>query len=94
MNTQCPHCHTVFRIAPAQIEAAGGRVRCSQCRTAFDARARLQKELPLDADAGEHEGPRRGEQPGLNLGEPPAGTVSGVLLSDLGSSTPVRARRS
>lgn len=94
MNTQCPHCQTVFRITQAQIDAASGRVRCSQCRRVFDARTRLQKELPLADAAGGHDALPQGEQPGLGLDDPPAGTVSGVLLSDLGSQTPVRPRRS
>ncbi|MEF8834002.1 MAG: DUF3426 domain-containing protein, partial [Halofilum sp. (in: g-proteobacteria)] len=94
MNTQCPHCQTLFRIDQAQIDAAGGRVRCSECRRVFDARARLQSELPLDGAASE---PAPGQRAGLGLDEPgagTAGTVSGVLLSDLGSTSPVRTRRS
>ncbi len=94
MNTRCPHCHTVFRVAQAQLDAAGGRVRCSQCRRVFDARARLQKELPLSGVASDGGTLQQGEQPALGLGDPPAGTVSGVLLSDLGSGASVRPRRS
>lgn len=92
MNTQCPHCHTVFRVAQEQLDAAEGRVRCGRCRKVFDARARLQKELPLAGSAAGT--PETPDQPGLGLGEPPAGTVSGVLLSDLGSSQTVRPRQS
>lgn len=94
MNTQCPHCQTLFRIEQAQLDAAGGRVRCSTCRRVFDARDHLQSELPFDTAAGE---PAPGQQPGLGLDEPApetSGTVSGVLLSDLGSTSPVRTRRS
>jgi predicted Zn finger-like uncharacterized protein len=40
-HTQCPHCRTVFRVTEAQLEAAGGRVRCGQCHEVFDARANL-----------------------------------------------------
>lgn len=98
MNTQCPHCQTLFRIEQTQLDAAGGRVRCSQCRRVFDARTHLQAELPFDAagdDPTQSAAPDR--QPGLGLDDPHPdtdGTVSGVLLSDLGSTAPVRTQRS
>lgn len=98
MNTQCPHCRTVFRIGQAELEAAAGRVRCGHCRRVFDARARLQKELPLQQDRGPAargtgDGAR---QPELDLGGDP-GRLSGVLLSDLGDGSarrPGPSRRS
>lgn len=91
MNTQCPHCRTVFRVRQAQLEAATGRVRCGHCRRIFDARARLQKELPLQEDggAGDHGGAGRPRQPELDLGAG-AGRVAGVLLSDLGDGASPR----
>lgn len=103
MNTQCPHCQTLFRIDQAQLDAAAGRVRCSECRHVFDARAHLQSELPLeppttDATTEATTEPAPSQQAGLGLDEPgageTAGTVRGVLLSDLGSTSPVRTRRS
>jgi predicted Zn finger-like uncharacterized protein len=39
MQTKCPNCHTVFRIAHAQLEMADGMVRCGFCKEVFDARA-------------------------------------------------------
>ena len=48
MNTQCPHCRTVFRIGADTLDAADGRVRCGHCREVFDARARLQTEFAFD----------------------------------------------
>jgi predicted Zn finger-like uncharacterized protein len=38
MLTRCPTCRTRFRLHPAQLQAAGGRVRCGQCGNVFDAR--------------------------------------------------------
>jgi predicted Zn finger-like uncharacterized protein len=35
--TQCPHCQTSFRVTAAQLEAAGGRVRCGSCLGIFSA---------------------------------------------------------
>ncbi len=43
MQTQCPHCHTVFRIAQAQLEIADGLVRCGFCKKIFNARDENQK---------------------------------------------------
>lgn len=34
--TRCPHCHAVFRVAPALLAQAGGWLRCGQCRSPFD----------------------------------------------------------
>ena len=34
--TRCPHCHAVFRVAPALLAQAGGWLRCGQCRSLFD----------------------------------------------------------
>ena len=38
LESACPGCGTSFRVAQAQLEAAGGRVRCGGCDTVFDAR--------------------------------------------------------
>jgi len=90
MNTQCPNCRSVFRIAQEQLNAAGGRVRCSRCRHVFDAHTRLQKELPLDgggARAGATYSPAAmGTEAGtreLDLERTHSGPISGVLLSDV-----------
>ena len=41
--TQCPHCDTRFRITGEQLDAAGGKARCSRCHRVFNARAYLQE---------------------------------------------------
>ncbi len=89
MNTQCPRCRSVFRITQAQLDAANGRVRCSRCHRVFDARTRLQKELPLSDHGGEAEPASAAAKPSgqgmleLDVHGPRPGEVSGVLLSDL-----------
>jgi predicted Zn finger-like uncharacterized protein len=35
MQTQCPQCHTAFRISEEQLALADGRVRCGQCLHVF-----------------------------------------------------------
>ncbi len=90
MNTQCPHCRTVFRIAADVLEEAGGRVRCGQCGRAFDARSRLQKEFAFDGDGAPPPGGKGtpdaappAHQPRLQLEHPRHRAVSGILMSDL-----------
>jgi predicted Zn finger-like uncharacterized protein len=48
-TTECPNCHTVFRVSDEQLQKAEGTVRCSQCSEVFNARAFLETEtLPSD----------------------------------------------
>ena len=37
MQTQCPHCRTLFRITESQLAMADGKVRCGFCKEVFDA---------------------------------------------------------
>lgn len=39
MQTECPNCHTVFRVTETQLRMAGGMVRCGFCEHVFDAAA-------------------------------------------------------
>jgi predicted Zn finger-like uncharacterized protein len=36
MITRCPECNTTFRVAPPQLQAQNGMVRCGRCMTVFD----------------------------------------------------------
>ncbi|MDH4273922.1 MAG: DUF3426 domain-containing protein [Gammaproteobacteria bacterium] len=55
MYTECPSCHTIFRIGPQQLKAANGRVRCGQCGTVFDGLSSLMDELPADVPLAKDE---------------------------------------
>lgn len=46
--TQCPHCHTSFRVSLVQLGAARGAVRCGACLHVFNAAQQLleQGQLP------------------------------------------------
>lgn len=44
LTTRCAHCHTVFRVTAAQLQAHGGQVRCGRCLQVFDALAALAPE--------------------------------------------------
>ena len=37
MQTECPHCHTIFRLTDADLESANGQVRCGHCLAIFAA---------------------------------------------------------
>jgi len=50
MFTQCPGCHTLFRISRRELAEADGRVRCGLCQEAFDASALLRDRLPPELD--------------------------------------------
>ncbi|MFL7963248.1 DUF3426 domain-containing protein [Pseudomonas kielensis] len=39
--TQCPHCHTRFRVSHAQLSVARGVVRCGSCLQVFNAAQQL-----------------------------------------------------
>jgi predicted Zn finger-like uncharacterized protein len=41
LATQCPHCHTTFRVAADQLKLRGGIVRCGACHSIFDGNAHL-----------------------------------------------------
>jgi len=46
MYTECPHCHTLFRIRMEQLAAADGHARCSRCSKVFDALSHLHETVP------------------------------------------------
>lgn len=43
-RTTCPHCASVFRLGPEQLEAAAGWVQCGVCGAPFDAYPALLQE--------------------------------------------------
>jgi predicted Zn finger-like uncharacterized protein len=44
--TQCPECHTAFRVTVEVLQKAGGRVRCGGCEHAFSALDYLSDGVP------------------------------------------------
>lgn len=56
--TRCPECATVYQLAPGQLQAAQGWLRCGQCQHVFDSTglvlawtASRSTVIPQDADA-------------------------------------------
>lgn len=48
MQTQCPQCHTAFRVSAEQLELADGKVRCGQCLHVFVANEHFIDEPPAE----------------------------------------------
>ena len=46
MYSQCPECHTRFRVTAEVLRVARGTVRCGRCGNAFDALDRLSDTVP------------------------------------------------
>lgn len=61
---RCPHCDTTFRATPEALKARSGKVRCGQCKKAFNALEHLIDELP--------EPPEAPAQPAFELVPPPS----------------------
>jgi predicted Zn finger-like uncharacterized protein len=53
MLTRCPHCDTVFRVTPQQLQKQHGQVRCGRCTQVFDGFRTLSSESSRNvAEAG------------------------------------------
>jgi predicted Zn finger-like uncharacterized protein len=50
LYTRCPHCDTVFRVTPPQLQSSGGQVRCGRCDKVFDAFSSLRSKQPTTVD--------------------------------------------
>ena len=63
MQTQCPHCHTVFKVSDEHLKMANGFVRCGVCKEVFNAipgkaanlQADQERPLPKEAPANQPE---------------------------------------
>jgi predicted Zn finger-like uncharacterized protein len=69
LATQCPHCHTTFRVAADQLKLRGGIVRCGSCQRIFDGNAHL-----IDLDKPAAPAPSA-PSPALEDGAPPVYTL-------------------
>lgn len=75
LATQCPHCHTTFRVAHDQLKLRAGIVRCGTCKQIFNGVEHL---LPPDAiqSAGTQRPPEAAASGGkIEPGQPPVTPV-------------------
>lgn len=49
--TQCPHCHTSFKVSHNQLSVARGAVRCGACKQVFNAARQLLEQSTGQAPA-------------------------------------------
>ncbi|HWI13114.1 MAG TPA: zinc-ribbon and DUF3426 domain-containing protein [Burkholderiales bacterium] len=80
MLTRCPHCDTVFRVLPQQLQKQHGQVRCGHCMQVFDGFRTLSSEAdrtpvePVAQRAAEVAPP-----PGIPTPDPKPAPVEPVL---------------
>ncbi len=48
MQTECPHCHSIFRITEAQLDQAEGQVRCGHCLAILDGRDNIHEHHDIE----------------------------------------------
>jgi predicted Zn finger-like uncharacterized protein len=76
MVTRCPGCNTVFRVAPPQLQARQGKVRCGRCALVFDGFKALAA-IPAEPAGEERQGLTTGSaQPAPKTPEEPAAAYS------------------
>jgi predicted Zn finger-like uncharacterized protein len=79
--TQCPQCHTSFRVSRAQLGIAHGAVRCGACLHVFNAAQQLLSEQPALVKAAQ----ALSVQPTTNLSAAP---VSSATATPTPSASP------
>ncbi len=83
LTTRCAHCHTVFRVTTAQLQAHAGQVRCGRCMQVFDALSGLALEpAPVEVvqePVSEPVAVATATAPELRVSTQPADTLSAPL---------------
>jgi predicted Zn finger-like uncharacterized protein len=77
-TTQCPACHTVFRVLDEQLRVSSGWVRCGQCHEVFDA----QPSLALEGDPQPAALPVEAQQLEATAEQPSSGATAATLHAD------------
>lgn len=85
-RTICPHCASVFRVGPEQLEAAGGWVQCGVCGAPFETWPTLLREDGSVLDFPVEPPPRP-----TPVTEPPVGAAAPAATSPP-ASTPDETR--
>ncbi|HFE39429.1 MAG TPA: DUF3426 domain-containing protein, partial [Gammaproteobacteria bacterium] len=85
MYTDCPNCHTYFKITPEQLKAADGKVRCGSCHHVFNALPNLVEKIPSRASRA-----KTSKKPELAETAVGASTDVASVAADTTSLNPVR----
>ena len=96
MYTRCPHCETVFRVTPQQLQVSSGQVRCGRCEQVFDAFSTLTSRLSASQDnaADADAPPAAGQQGSARERELPVDSAFAAELSDEPGARPSAAAAS
>ena len=99
LATQCPHCHTTFRVAHDQLKLRAGLVRCGSCKEIFNgidhllphepATAARMPEAPLDEDASSAAPAAAESAPAPEPGKHLASEQLDFVYPDMGEEEPV-----
>ena len=81
MFTRCPHCDTVFRVTPQQLQVSSGQVRCGRCQEVFDAFSTLTSRLP-GGKVEQPSAPAGSEQPFQRQHDPAAPRAEPALAEE------------
>lgn len=82
LATQCPHCHTTFRVAHDQLKLRAGLVRCGSCKQIFNGIENLLRPEDLQPQSPSSTTPPAPAAPSSPEVEAPAGEVTTVTASD------------
>ncbi len=99
LATQCPHCHTTFKVAHDQLKLRAGLVRCGACKQIFNGvehlvppdqlTATAAGPKPSTASSSQPAGPSAPEQPAAPVSVAPRSDIS--VASDNAVATPTDA---
>jgi predicted Zn finger-like uncharacterized protein len=86
--TRCPRCQTLYRVAPAQLQARAGQVRCGRCMHVFDGFEALAMEQANAQSEPVHFEPGPGDAPA----GPPANTAAAAVSTAAPAAAPALPR--
>lgn len=81
LATQCPHCHTTFRVAQDQLKLRAGLVRCGHCKQIFNG---IEHLLPPEGESK----PLPAPSEGLPAEPPPSEPSAAPAASSPDTPTP------
>ncbi len=79
--TQCPECHTAFKVSPEHLAVANGWVRCGRCGGVFEALLHLESVEAQEAQVEQVEQVARGHD--QNAGDATAQSTTQPAASDI-----------
>lgn len=79
LQTHCPKCDTRFRVTDAQLSVAGGKVRCGNCMSVFNA---IEHKTEEPAYGSPSPVPEKQSGPEAGSNSPPQNSEDDLLFAD------------